>query len=224
MKKLSIFILGLTCLFSMSTLTAAYEMPYQGPLEESVSTSPLKEKKHDKKKHKRDKKNHKHDQKEENRSRENARQEEANDDWDNCNDSCGSCYEDWYARDLTVSIPLINIDLPGYQKTPDVAQYKGADWENVIGLAKGLSLKEAETIANSNPVITYFFFMKGSFMFLENEEGYRSFEHGDAVFFTGTPWWGSAPGMADGYVKTAEHPDGQILPVEDEGRILPIED
>ena len=31
--------------------------------------------------------------------------------------------------------------------------------------------------------------------------GERVFHHGDAVFFSGTPYWGKAGGYADGYVR-----------------------
>ena len=40
---------------------------------------------------------------------------------------------------------------------------------------------------------------------LETTEGnYRTFRKGDAVFFSGAPWMGSAVGYYDGYVKVAE--------------------
>lgn len=87
----------------------------------------------------------------------------------------------------------------------DVAQYRLADWDNVIGRAQNVSLEQAKEIADSDPRITFFFYTKGCRMILENFEVdppiWRVFEQGDAVFFSGEPWWGSAPGLADGYVK-----------------------
>lgn len=87
----------------------------------------------------------------------------------------------------------------------DVAQYKHADWNNVIGRAKNITVFQAKKIAEADPSITYFFFVKGYQMILENNDVVdpytRVFYHGDAVFFSGAPWWGSAPGLADGYVK-----------------------
>lgn len=108
---------------------------------------------------------------------------------------------------LTNDIPNIglNTELSGWQQIEGVAQYKNADWSQVVGIAHHTSLREAIEIANSNDTITYFFYMSGCPMVLETQEGnYRSFTTGDAVFFAGTPWWGSANGFADGYVKTAE--------------------
>lgn len=88
-----------------------------------------------------------------------------------------------------------------YQYIKDVAQYKLADWSQVVGRKNGISVVEAKAIADANPKITYFFYLKGHSMVLENPNGIRVFGHGDAVFFSGSPWWGSAPGLADGYVK-----------------------
>jgi len=93
----------------------------------------------------------------------------------------------------------------GWKRIPDVAQYKGSDWCNVIGKAERVTVDQAMEIANSNPDITYFFHVKGGRLLLEDESHpetvYRVFYHGDAVFFTGEPWWGSAPGLADGFIK-----------------------
>ena len=104
-------------------------------------------------------------------------------------------------NDITDEIPVIN-SIGNYEKIEDVAQYKNADWSNVIGIAKGITVKEAKNIADENPEITFFFYTKGWQMVLEKEDGsYRVFRHGDTVFFSGEPWWGTAPGLADGYIK-----------------------
>lgn len=104
-------------------------------------------------------------------------------------------------QDITNEIPDIEV-ADGFTKIPNVAQYKNADWSNVIGIAHSVSLAEAKEIATNNPDITFFFYMKGYQMVLEREDGsYRVFRQGDAVFFSGQPWWGSAPGFADGYIK-----------------------
>ena len=106
-------------------------------------------------------------------------------------------------RDITSEIPEITTpDSQNFEKIPNVAQYKNADWKNVVGIARGIPLNLAYQIANENENITFFFYTKGMYMVLETtEETFRGFGHGDAVFFTGHPWWGSAPGLADGYVK-----------------------
>jgi len=88
--------------------------------------------------------------------------------------------------------------LEGYEKVADVAQYGEADWNNVLGISHNISLETAKKIADENPAITYFFYMKGWRMVLPSK---GRFLQGDAVFFSGTPWWGSAEGFADGYVK-----------------------
>jgi hypothetical protein len=108
------------------------------------------------------------------------------------------------ARDLTQEIPEIHQqEMDGdFKKIENVAQYKMADWSGVIGIARNISRSEAIEIASENPEITFFFYTKGRQMVLETEEGdYRVFHHGDTVFFKGEPWWGSANGLADGYVK-----------------------
>jgi hypothetical protein len=90
-----------------------------------------------------------------------------------------------------------------YEYIPDVAQYKGSDWDNVVGMAHKVSLERAFKIADRCPEITYFFYTKAIQLVLEAEDGftYRIFHEGDAVFFSGEPWWGDATDFADGYVK-----------------------
>lgn len=106
------------------------------------------------------------------------------------------------AHDITDEIPSIPVHANGFIHIPDKAQYKESDWSNAIGIARGISLTKAFEIAKKNPEITYFFFTKGCQMVLEKTDGtYRVFQHGDTVFFSGEPWWGSAPGLADGYIK-----------------------
>lgn len=87
------------------------------------------------------------------------------------------------------------------KKIPNVAQYKLADWSGVVDVARGITLEEAKWRALENPEITFFFYTTGLQMVLEYPEGYRIFQHGDAVFFKGEPWWGEAIGLADGYIK-----------------------
>ncbi len=102
-----------------------------------------------------------------------------------------------------LSMPEIDLtNLKGFTKKSNVAQYKFADWKNLIGIAHEVSLREAVDYADSNDEVTFFFYVKCYRMVLETQDGsYRTFRQGDAVFFSGTPWWGSAPGMADGYIK-----------------------
>lgn len=110
-------------------------------------------------------------------------------------------------KDITSDIPDIantinTSENPKFKKNSNVAQYKEADWSQVIGIARSITLEQAFKIAEQNPDITYFFYMKGGSMILEKTDGtYRIFRHGDTVFFAGEPWWGSAPGFSDGYIK-----------------------
>ena len=113
-----------------------------------------------------------------------------------------------FATNLTKTIPQIEESNPYFEKKPNVAQYGEADWSQVVGITHNVTLDKAFDIALKNETITYFFYMKEGRMVLgSKEEGaYRIFHQGDAVFFSGTPSWGAAPGFSDGYIKKqAEH-------------------
>lgn len=102
-----------------------------------------------------------------------------------------------------------NAALPGsatasFNKVANVAQYKGADWKNEVRRATGLTLDQAKAIAAADPNITYFFITTGYQLVLEGSSTFTAkgvFRTGDAVFFSGAPWYGSAPGLADAYEK-----------------------
>lgn len=104
---------------------------------------------------------------------------------------------------LPYPYPISSVqEFPGYERIADVAQYGGADWGGCIGVVSNISIEKAIEIADSNPEITYFFYMKGCQMVLDTGAGsYYVFCEGDAVFFSGSPAWGSAVDFADGYVK-----------------------
>ena len=107
--------------------------------------------------------------------------------------------------DLTDELRLLNDTRShrGFDQISNVAQHKDASWDNVIGLARSISISEAAKIAEKNPEITYFFYVKGHLLVLENSQGqFRWFQNGDAVFFTGSPEWGPTPGLADSYVRS----------------------
>lgn len=107
--------------------------------------------------------------------------------------------------DKNSEIPVIGAlesESESFMKIHNVAQYGLADWSKAVGIARGITRNQALQIAESDPEITYFFYTKGGQMVLGNEEvGYRIFHHGDTVFFTGQPWWGSADDLADGYIR-----------------------
>lgn len=119
----------------------------------------------------------------------------------------------------------------GFNLQANTAQYKGSDYSGVVHVERSITLDEAFDIAESNPDIAYFFYVKGWQMVLEmpddaqadalsdpfglityqrylTDAGARSvghcriFKHGDAIFFKKDGMWlGSAPGLADTYVK-----------------------
>jgi hypothetical protein len=86
-----------------------------------------------------------------------------------------------------------------FTRVVDVAQYSGADWANEVRREKALTIDQAKAIAAADPKITYFFITKGGQMSLGTK---GVFHTGDVVFFSGKPWYGSAPGLADAYEKT----------------------
>ncbi len=124
---------------------------------------------------------------------------------------------------------LSALEHDGFIVQENLAQYKGSDYANVVDVARGISLEEAFAIAEKNPDIAYFVYTKGCTMVLEVPKGVscsddpfnlvthenfcydsgeyasgncRIFRHGDTVFFGKEgKWLGSAPGLADTYLK-----------------------
>ena len=119
----------------------------------------------------------------------------------------------------------------GFTRIENAAQYKGSDYANAVRIERGITLEQAFEIAKNDPNIDYFVYTKGYMMVLELPPdatydpdkdplqlitqghyrfddgrlggGYmRVFCHGDVVFFKNDgKWLGSAPGLADVYVK-----------------------
>jgi hypothetical protein len=89
-----------------------------------------------------------------------------------------------------------------WTKTPNVAMFKGADWGGYISTVPNCSPPQAQRLALLNPKITFFFFCRDP-MVLEKtgNNPQRTFNAGDAVFFSGEPWFGSAP-QCDSYQKS----------------------
>ena len=108
----------------------------------------------------------------------------------------------------TQMMPAIQSAEVQWNKQPNVAQYKGADWKNEMRRERGITLEQAKKIGASDPNITFFFYVKARIR-MEGKSGPNGwtdkgrFSRGDAVFFTGKPWYGSAPRVADAYEKTA---------------------
>ena len=110
--------------------------------------------------------------------------------------------------DITDQYPVIDevpaledMDYDAFEFVEDSAQSRFIEWDNVVGVARGISVEDAKQIAASNPDISFFFWTKGGRLILEKPDGeYRRFRHGDTVFFSGGNSLGSAPGLADGYI------------------------
>lgn len=121
--------------------------------------------------------------------------------------------------------------ISSFKQYADTAQYKGSDYSNAVRVERGITLAEAHKIAESDPNIDYFCYIKGGCMVLEScaehakndplrlisystfvmdgtrevkNDYARIFSHGDTVFFSdkdGKKWLGSAPGLADTYIR-----------------------
>ncbi|MBA3602283.1 MAG: hypothetical protein H0W50_01255 [Parachlamydiaceae bacterium] len=132
-----------------------------------------------------------------------------------CNAAMEQYFDDDYEGiiDVTDQIPVIKLKADRsdsyWEYIPDVAHYKCADWSSCVGIAHNVSRESAKKYAGENSNITFFFFVKGAVIILDNLEAspplIRYFYQNDAVFFSGdqkkTICWGSAAGYADGYVK-----------------------
>ena len=80
--------------------------------------------------------------------------------------------------------------------TRNVAQCGGANWSNFIKTVPNCTPQSAQRIAWADPNIGFFFYCRGVLVL----HGHPQFNPGDAVFFSGAPWPGSAP-QADIYQK-----------------------
>jgi hypothetical protein len=86
-----------------------------------------------------------------------------------------------------------------WTKTPNVAMYGGANWQTLVKRVSNSSPEQAKRIAMLDPKITFFFFCR-EYMVLEPLGDQGIFYPGDAVFFSGKSWFGSAP-QCDSYQK-----------------------
>jgi gas vesicle protein len=79
----------------------------------------------------------------------------------------------------------------------NVAEYGGASWNNLITTIPSTTVEAAKQYADSNSNINFFFYCRGNLYLDAN----HNFAAGTAVFFSGTPWYGSAP-QCDAYEKS----------------------
>ncbi|KAI6661813.1 hypothetical protein LOD99_9820 [Oopsacas minuta] len=77
--------------------------------------------------------------------------------------------------------------------------YGGANWDNLIKTVRNCTPVKAKRIAIKNPNITFFFLCR-QYIVINNQGQLRMFNPGDAVFFSGIPWYGVAP-QCDAYNK-----------------------
>ncbi len=105
-------------------------------------------------------------------------------------------------RDLAQEIPDVEAVTNNFDFVPNVAQFGEGDWSQAICIARHIPLYRAFEIAEENRDITYFFRVKGRKLVLPTGTGdFRCFHEGDTIFFSGKPHWGSAPNLADGFIK-----------------------
>lgn len=111
-------------------------------------------------------------------------------------------------EDNILSFPLIsdvpvveNMNYDAFEFIADSAQSAVVSWDNVVGVAHGVSVEDAKQIAAANPAITYFFWTKGCELMMQNTDGkFSRFLHGDAVFFSGEATLDTVSGLADAYI------------------------
>jgi len=70
--------------------------------------------------------------------------------------------------------------------------FEGANWDNFLYKQNFPTIEAA--LEGAKTAASFFFYCRGR---LDFHDG-RSFLPGDAIFFTGVPWWGSAP-QCDAY-------------------------
>jgi len=95
-----------------------------------------------------------------------------------------------------------------WTKKSRVAQYGGADWKNEVKRVSGVSPQQAREIGDSIPEVNFFFYCRQG-MYLPSK---GMFNKGDAVFFSGEPWYGSAP-QCDAYEKIKVKPKKELRPL-----------
>ena len=83
-------------------------------------------------------------------------------------------------------------------KKPNVAEFEGAPWNNHIISTYSTTVEAAKKYAEEHSNITFFFYCREHMTF--EPEPHRTFDAGTAVFFSGKPWYGTAP-QCDAYEK-----------------------
>ena len=84
-----------------------------------------------------------------------------------------------------------------WNKIANVAMYDKANWDLMVCKKTGMTTETAQVFADSSDEVNFFFIVTSAFSI----PTHGVFNAGDAVFFSGEPWWGSAEGVANGYVK-----------------------
>lgn len=87
----------------------------------------------------------------------------------------------------------------GWTKSTNAAMHEDASWDNFIKKVPNCTPEKAKRIATKNPKISFFFFCR-EYMVLNNLGEQGVFNPGDAMFFSGKPWYGPAP-QCDAYKK-----------------------
>jgi hypothetical protein len=96
----------------------------------------------------------------------------------------------------STSTPIPQKTVISWNKKSNVAEYGDANWNNLIKKVSNVTIDEAKEIGEENSNITYFFYVKKRVTLADK----GTFYPGDAVYFSGSPWYGNAP-QADSYEK-----------------------
>jgi hypothetical protein len=83
-------------------------------------------------------------------------------------------------------------------ESKNTAEYKGASWSNLVETKTSTTVEKAKEYASTKSDITFFFYCRQAVILEPN----HNFAAGSAVFFSGSPWYGSAP-QCDSYEKSS---------------------
>jgi len=116
--------------------------------------------------------------------------------WRYAHISQGDCSGTVTTADYATAVKkALNVE-SAWIKVSNVAEYKGASWNNLVKKTTSTTVEAAKEYAASDANITFFFFARESVIL----EPHGTIEANTAVFFSGQPWYGGAT-SCDAYQK-----------------------